>query len=89
MAYVSVTILTVTLTFVLVKLRFKLDFAAYIIFVTQVVQLIFRLKVFQTDLGVQFSRLHRIMFCILVASPHLGFCFQLNAVLCVRNETNP
>ena len=37
LAYVSVTILTVTLVFVLVKLRFKLDFAAYIISVTQVV----------------------------------------------------
>ena len=53
LAYVSVTILTVTLVFVLVKLRFKLDFAAYIISVTQVVQSIFRLQVFQTDLGVQ------------------------------------
>ena len=53
LAYVSVTILTVTLVNVLVKLRFKLDFAAFIIFVTQVVQSIFRLQVFQTDLGVQ------------------------------------
>ena len=53
LAYVSATILTLTLAFVLVKLRFKLDFAAYIISVTQVVQSIFRLQVFQTDLGVQ------------------------------------
>jgi len=53
LAYVFVTILTLTLAFVLVKLRFKLDFAAYIISVTQVVQSIFRLQVFQTDLGVQ------------------------------------
>jgi hypothetical protein len=44
--YINVVILALALLFVLIKLKFKLDLAAWIISITQLVSMIFRLSFF-------------------------------------------
>ena len=44
--YIYLIILTLALLFVLIKLRFKLDLAGWIISITQLVSMIFRLSLF-------------------------------------------
>ena len=44
--YIYLIILTLALLFVLIKLKFKLDLAGWIISITQLVSMIFRLSIF-------------------------------------------
>jgi hypothetical protein len=44
--YIYLIILALSLLFVLIKLRFKLDLAGWIISITQLVSMIFRLSLF-------------------------------------------
>lgn len=44
--YIFLIILTLSLLFVLIKLKFKLDLAGWIICITQLVSMIFRLSLF-------------------------------------------
>ncbi len=44
--YIYLVILALALLFVLIRLKFKLDLAAWIISITQLVSMIFRLSIF-------------------------------------------